>query len=154
MSAVAVLISEWRGKQTKGTRISSLFLLLRGLLTVAPSTGFSQATFNIRDGVRSSTVEEYLKPAASRHNLHILHGANVLKVRAAHLGLLYLFAHLLTHITTRREMFLTITWKNTLLSASVIIIKFSILGAQLIWYCWMLWNRWTSQTYNYMRMKL
>ncbi|MPC16805.1 Oxygen-dependent choline dehydrogenase [Portunus trituberculatus] len=42
--------------------------------------GFSQATFNIRDGVRSSVVEEYLKPASSRSNLHILHGANVLQI--------------------------------------------------------------------------
>ncbi|KAG0727895.1 Glucose dehydrogenase [FAD, quinone] [Chionoecetes opilio] len=42
--------------------------------------GFSQAIFNIRDGVRSSVVKEYLRPASSRHNLHILHGANVLQI--------------------------------------------------------------------------
>lgn len=46
-------------------------------------TGFSKVAFNIRDGVRSSVVEGYLKPASSRRNLHILHGANVLKVPLA-----------------------------------------------------------------------
>ncbi|XP_071547881.1 glucose dehydrogenase [FAD, quinone]-like isoform X2 [Panulirus ornatus] len=42
--------------------------------------GFSQATFAIRDGVRSSTALEYLRPASHRGNLHILHSATVLKV--------------------------------------------------------------------------
>ncbi|KAK4306983.1 hypothetical protein Pmani_021236 [Petrolisthes manimaculis] len=42
--------------------------------------GFSQASFSILKGVRSSTAEGYLRPAASRPNLHIMHGALVHKV--------------------------------------------------------------------------
>nr|XP_053644922.1 glucose dehydrogenase [FAD, quinone]-like isoform X2 [Cherax quadricarinatus] len=36
--------------------------------------------FTVRDGVRSSTSEAYLRPASSRPNLHILHSATVLQV--------------------------------------------------------------------------
>ncbi|XP_069936994.1 glucose dehydrogenase [FAD, quinone]-like [Cherax quadricarinatus] len=36
--------------------------------------------YTIRDGVRSSTSEAYLRPASSRPNLHILHSATVLQV--------------------------------------------------------------------------
>ncbi|KAK3863650.1 hypothetical protein Pcinc_030613 [Petrolisthes cinctipes] len=43
--------------------------------------GFPEnATFTIRDGVRCSTAECYLRPASYRPNLHILHSARVLKV--------------------------------------------------------------------------
>ncbi|XP_045597795.1 glucose dehydrogenase [FAD, quinone] [Procambarus clarkii] len=40
----------------------------------------SHGMFTIRDGVRSSSAEAYLRPASSRPNLHILHSATVLQV--------------------------------------------------------------------------
>ncbi|KAK8385719.1 hypothetical protein O3P69_016475 [Scylla paramamosain] len=72
--------------------------------------GFSQATFNIRDGVRSSVVEEYLKPASSRPNLHILHGANVLQIvfedkRAT--GVKFLYKGKVIEVGARREVILS-----------------------------------------------
>ncbi|XP_069956976.1 glucose dehydrogenase [FAD, quinone] isoform X2 [Cherax quadricarinatus] len=42
--------------------------------------GFSVTYFSIKDGVRSSTAREYLKPANKRPNLHILHSATVHRV--------------------------------------------------------------------------
>ncbi|XP_071544927.1 glucose dehydrogenase [FAD, quinone]-like isoform X2 [Panulirus ornatus] len=42
--------------------------------------GFSESTFTIRDGVRSSTSEAYLGRAATRSNLHVLHNAFVLQI--------------------------------------------------------------------------
>ncbi|XP_045594087.2 glucose dehydrogenase [FAD, quinone] [Procambarus clarkii] len=42
--------------------------------------GFPVPTFSIKDGVRSSTAREYLRPAASRPNLHILHSTTVHKI--------------------------------------------------------------------------
>ncbi|XP_045597799.1 L-sorbose 1-dehydrogenase [Procambarus clarkii] len=40
----------------------------------------SHGMYTIRDGVRSSTAEAYLRPASSRPNFHILHSATVLQV--------------------------------------------------------------------------
>nr|XP_045594088.1 glucose dehydrogenase [FAD, quinone]-like [Procambarus clarkii] len=42
--------------------------------------GFPVTQFSIKDGVRSSTAMEYLRPAASRPNLHILHSTTVHKI--------------------------------------------------------------------------
>nr|XP_045594084.1 glucose dehydrogenase [FAD, quinone]-like isoform X2 [Procambarus clarkii] len=42
--------------------------------------GFPVNTFSIKDGVRSSTAREYLRPAMSRPNLHILHSTVVHKI--------------------------------------------------------------------------
>ncbi|XP_050719520.1 glucose dehydrogenase [FAD, quinone]-like [Eriocheir sinensis] len=72
--------------------------------------GFSQATFNIRDGVRSSTAEEYLKPASSRHNLHILHGANVLKIlfkQRRAVGVQFLYKDQVFEVGAQREVILS-----------------------------------------------
>nr|XP_045611165.1 glucose dehydrogenase [FAD, quinone]-like [Procambarus clarkii] len=42
--------------------------------------GFSKPYYNIKNGLRSSSAEAYLRPAASWDNLHILHTANVIKI--------------------------------------------------------------------------
>ncbi|XP_071522922.1 glucose dehydrogenase [FAD, quinone]-like [Panulirus ornatus] len=42
--------------------------------------GFSKPYYNIKDGLRSSAAEAYLRPAASWPNLHILHSATVTKI--------------------------------------------------------------------------
>lgn len=47
---------------------------------VACLAGFAVPEYNVCDGIRCSTAWAYLRPAASRPNLHILHSATVLKV--------------------------------------------------------------------------
>nr|XP_053626508.1 glucose dehydrogenase [FAD, quinone]-like [Cherax quadricarinatus] len=42
--------------------------------------GFSSPYYNIKEGIRSSSAEAYLRPAAAWDNLHILHSATVIKL--------------------------------------------------------------------------
>ncbi|XP_071522935.1 glucose dehydrogenase [FAD, quinone]-like isoform X2 [Panulirus ornatus] len=83
-----------------------------GLKTVDPNAaeqlGFSLPEYNVCDGVRCSTAWAYLRPAASRPNLHILHSATVLKVlfnkykRAT--GVVYRYGGKVVTARARREV--------------------------------------------------
>ncbi|XP_045125926.1 L-sorbose 1-dehydrogenase-like [Portunus trituberculatus] len=46
----------------------------------ADQIGFAMPEYNVCDGIRCSTAWAYLRPAATRPNLHILHSAHVLKI--------------------------------------------------------------------------
>ncbi|ROT61190.1 putative glucose dehydrogenase [Penaeus vannamei] len=73
--------------------------------------GFAPFDYTIGDGIRCSTAECYLKPAASRPNLHILHSATVYKIlfneEKRAIGVLFEHNGMLKVVKARKEVILS-----------------------------------------------
>ncbi|XP_047482501.1 glucose dehydrogenase [FAD, quinone]-like [Penaeus chinensis] len=72
--------------------------------------GFAPFDYTIGDGIRCSTAECYLKPAASRPNLHTLHSATVFKIlfnEKRAIGVLFEHNGMLKVVKARKEVILS-----------------------------------------------